>query len=182
MTNRFLLILVFAVAMTIAAPAVSGQTEDAARVRTREQLESLLDKVGPTIKVSFRRSEKQPFNYVGVMQDGLTSADGLEIVISVSTKQTIHFRIFPHYAGSYLNVDKAKNGVGLMRQMLRFSDSNFLFWGIDGSADIFAGYNFTLESGFPEAAITIVLRSISNLDKFIGDMKPVIDGSAAAGQ
>jgi hypothetical protein len=66
-----------------------------------------------------------------------------------------------------------------MRQMVRFSDQNFLFWGADSSSDIFAGYNFTLESGFPDAAINIVLRSIANVDTFIGQMRPSIDGSAA---
>jgi hypothetical protein len=66
-----------------------------------------------------------------------------------------------------------------MRQLLRLNDSNFLYWGTDPSGDIFAGYTFTLESGFPEAAVTIVLRSIPNLDLFVGNMKPNIDGTPA---
>jgi hypothetical protein len=41
------------------------------------------------------------------MKTGLKNADSLEIVISVSAEETIHFRIFPHYSGAYLNIDKA---------------------------------------------------------------------------
>jgi hypothetical protein len=128
--------------------------------------------------VSFRLSDKQPFNYVGLLKEGLTNADSIEIVIGVTADQTIGFRIFPHYNGAYVNVDKARNSAGLMRQLLRLSDKNFLFWGMDESGDVFSGYTFTLESGFPEAAITVVLRSIANLDKFVGNMKPMIDGNS----
>ena len=66
-----------------------------------------------------------------------------------------------------------------MRQLLRFTDNNFLYWGIDSSADVFAGYTFTLESGFPDAALRTVLSSIATLDKFVGEMKPMVDGSSA---
>jgi hypothetical protein len=103
------------------------------------------------------------------------NADSFEIVISVSAQDTIHFRIFPHYKGAYLNVDKASNSAALMRQLVRFSDKNFLFWGADDSLDIFAGYNFTLESGFPAASIRIMLQSIAKLDPYVGEMKSSID-------
>jgi len=153
--------------------------QQTSRDATREKLRALLNAEGPKINVTFRQSDKQPYNFVGVMKTGLKNADALEIVISVSAQDTIHFRIFPHYKDSYVNVDKVASGAGLMRQMVRFSDQNFLFWGADSSSDIFAGYNFTLESGFPDAAINIVLRSIANVDTFIGQMRPSIDGSAA---
>jgi hypothetical protein len=153
--------------------------QQATRDATREKLRTLLETAGPKINISFRQSDKQPYNFVGILKTGLKNADSLEIVISVSAQDTIHFRIFPHYRDSYVNVDKVTSGPGLMRQMLRFSDQNFLFWGADSSGDIFAAYNFTLESGFPDAAINIVLRSIANVDAFIGQMRPSIDGSAA---
>ena len=176
--KRVFLVLLFALLTMMVLPAAYSQTaEDPARVKTREQLGQLLDKAGPTIKVAFRQSQKQPFNFVGVLKDGLTNADSFEIVISVTNNKTIGFRIFPHYNGAYVNVDKAKNSVALMRQLLRLSDEAFLYWGADQGGDIFAGYTFTLESGFPEAAITIVLRSIANLDAFVGRMKPNIDGT-----
>ena len=158
-------------------PATTQQTTT--RDANREKLRALFETAGPKINVSFRQSDKQPYNFVGVMKTGLKNADSLEIVISVSAEETIHFRIFPHYSGAYLNIDKVKSTEGLMRQMVRFSDQNFLFWGADGSGDIFAGYNFTLESGFPEASIRVVLNSIAKLDAFVGQMRPSIDGSTA---
>ncbi|HEV7398404.1 MAG TPA: hypothetical protein VGN86_17965 [Pyrinomonadaceae bacterium] len=179
--RRHLLFLLFVFAMLTVVPAIQAQTtppaDDPARVKTRDQLIALLDKIGPVIKVSFRQSQKQPFNLVGVLRDGLTNADSYEIVISVTANQTIGFRIFPHYKGAYINLDKVKNGVGLMRQLMQYNDRNFLFWGADPTGDIFSGYTFTLESGFPEAALNIVIRSIPNLDEYIGKMKPNIDGT-----
>ena len=114
------------------------------------------------------------------MSTGLKNAQSFEIVISVSDKNTIHVRVFPHYNGSYINLDKATDSTGLMRKLLLLSDQNFLFWGADKSGDIFAGYTFTLESGYPEQAIGTVLGSIRNCDQFVGQMRPFIDGSSAA--
>ena len=193
--NRTRLTFAFLI-LTVSSAVVNGQhgTESAAPTRSqtppttqqtntrdtnREKLRALFETAGPKINVSFRQSDKQPYNFVGVMKTGLKNADALEIVISVSAEETIHFRIFPHYSGAYLNIDKVRSGEALMRQMVRFSDQNFLFWGADGSGDIFAGYNFTLESGFPEASIRVVLNSIAKLDAFVGQMRPSIDGSTA---
>ncbi len=101
-------------------------------------------------------------------------------MVSVTPSQTIGFRIFPHYKNGYINVDKARDRGALDRQLLRFCDTNFLFWGADNSLDVFAGYTVTLESGYPEEAIHVVLTSITALDKFVGEMRPSIDGTAAA--
>ena len=173
--------LLLVAALLIAAPSAFAQDNQAMRNRTREQMRTLLDKVStrPDINVAFRQSEKQPYNFVGVMKEGLANCESLEIVISVTAKDTIGFRIYPHYKGGYINVDKARNGIGLMRKLLQLSDEAFLFWGMDASSDVFAGYTFTLESGFPEEAVTVVLRSIRNTDKFVGDLRPTIDGSSA---
>ena len=149
--------------------------ETASRDATREKLRTLLDATGPKINVTFKQSDKNPYNFVGIMSTGLTNADSFEVVISVSGQDTIHFRIYPHYKGAYLNVEKASDSAGLMRQMVRLSDKNFLYWGADDTFDIFAGYNFTLESGFPEESIKVVLNSIAKLDQFVGEMKPSID-------
>jgi hypothetical protein len=157
---------------TTTAPT-SQQT--ASRDANREKLRTLLNTEGPKINVTFRQSDKQPYNFVGILSTGLTHADSFEVVVSISTQDTIHFRIFPHYKGAYLNVDKASNSAALMRQLVRFSDKHFLFWGADNSFDIFAGYNFTLESGFPDASIRIVLQSIAKLDPYVGEMKSSID-------
>jgi hypothetical protein len=175
--RRSFLIAIFILIMT-GAPVVFAQNNDASRNRTRESLAALLDKAGPGINVAFRQSTKQPFNYVGVLKQGLVNADSFEIVISVTANETIGFRIYPHYKNGYINIDNVKNSPGVMRQLLRLSDRAFLFWGADESGDIFTGYTFTLESGFPEEAIKIVLRSIANSDKFVGEMRPNIDGTS----
>ena len=153
----------------------SQQDEEAERNKTRDQLARLLEKAGPTINVEFTQSQKQPYNYVGSLKTGLVYAESFEIVISVTPKDTIGFRIYPHYKKGYINVDKANDRAALMRLLLRLSDRAFLFWGADEAGDIFTGYTFTLESGFPEEAIGIVLRSIVNSDKFVGEMRTILD-------
>ena len=186
-------LLLIALLISAAAPAAlsasqqptaqqpTPQQKEAARIATREQLRKLLEASGPKkgIGITFRQSDKQPFNFVGVLKDGLTNAESLEVVVGVTNDGTIGFRIYPHYKGAYINTDKAKNSPGLMRLLLNLSDRNFLFWGVDSSGDVFAGYTFTLESGFPDKSAEIVLYSIPLLDKFIGEMRPFIDGSAA---
>jgi hypothetical protein len=177
--KRAFAIVLFILA-TLSVSAVYGQQDDeAARNRTRERLGALLEKSGPDINMAFSQSQKQQFNYVGTLRTGLVNAESFEIVISVTAKDTIGFRIYPHYNKGYINVDNPKDRAGLMRLLLRLSDRAFLFWGADESGDIFTGYTFTLESGFPEEAIKIVLRSIVNSDKFVGEMRPFIDGTSA---
>jgi hypothetical protein len=161
------------------ASTAFAQDENAARDKTRERLSALLTRVGPALGVEFKPSSKSPFVFTGIMREGLKNADSFEIVISVTTKETIGFRIFPHYKGGYINIDKAKNTAQLLRKIAQLNDSTFLFWGADDTGDVFTGYTFTLESGFPDKAIEIVLSSIRNSDQFIGEMRPAIDGSTA---
>jgi hypothetical protein len=173
--KQTLLILLF-VLTTFSCPAVyCQQDKETNRVRTREMLGQLIEKAGPDIKVSFSQSQKQPFNYVGTLKTGLVNAESFEIVISVTPNETIGFRVYPHYGNGYINIDKVKDGAALMKLLLRLSDRAFLFWGADDAGDVFAGYTFTLESGFPEEAIKVVLSSIVNSDKFIGEMRPILD-------
>jgi hypothetical protein len=177
------LLISAAASVTFSAPQQpTAQQKEAARIATREQLRKLLDTAGPKkgIGISFRQSTKQPFNFTGSLRSGLTNAESLEVVVGVTDDGTIGFRIYPHYKGGYINLDKAKNTPGLMRLLLNLSDRNFLFWGTDPSHDVFAGYTFTLESGFPGESIEVVLRSIPLLDKFVGELRPFIDGSPAA--
>lgn len=169
--------LIICAAIMAAAPAVFSQEPDAVRDKTRERLSALLQRVGPDMNVSFKPSSKSPFVFTGVMRDGLKNVDQFEIVISVTTKQTIGFRVFPHYKGAYINIDKARNATQLLRKLAQLNDSTFLFWGADDSGDVFTGYTFTLESGFPDKAIEIVLSSIRNSDDFVGQMRASIDGS-----
>src|SRR5688572_15456368 len=174
--KRIGLIVLFILTTVLGSVAVNGQQDkEARRIRTREMLAQLLDKSGPDIKVAFSRSQKQPFNYLGSLKTGLVNAESFEIVISVTPNETIGFRIYPHYKNGYINVDKAKNSAALMKLLLRLSDRAFLFWGADEAGDIFTGYTFTLESGFPEESIKIVLSSIANSDQFVGEMRPILD-------
>ena len=164
-------------AILAAASAVFSQESDPARDKTRERLTALLQRVGPDMNVAFKPSPKSPFVFTGVMRDGLKNVEQFEIVISVTTKETIGFRVFPHYKGAYINIDKARNPTQLLRKLAQLNDSTFLFWGADESGDVFTGYTFTLESGFPDKAIEIVLSSIRNSDEFVGQMRAAIDGS-----
>jgi hypothetical protein len=168
--------LIICLAILAAAPAAFSQEPDAAREKTRERLNTLLQRVGPEINVAFKPSSKSQFVFSGVMSDGLKNSELLEIVISVTTKDTIGFRIFPQYKGAYINIDKAKNSAQLMRKLVKLNDSTFLFWGADDTGDVFTGYTFTLESGFPDKAIEIVLSSIKNSDQFVGELLASIAG------
>jgi hypothetical protein len=165
----------------IAVPAIVAQDAagEASREKTRVRLSALLQRVGPDIQVNFQPSTKSQFVFTGVMREGLTNAESLEIVISVTPKDTIGFRVFPHYKGAYINIDKARNTTQLLRKLVQLNESTFLFWGADDSGDVFTGYTFTLESGFPDEAIKIVLSSIKNSDQFVGEMRPAIDGTNA---
>jgi hypothetical protein len=176
--QRYTIKFLFVILTMITAPAVYAQTDDAARIKTRERLGALLQREGPAINVSFRQSDKNPFNFIGVLQQGLKNADSMEIVIKVSEKETIGFRVFPHYKGNYINIGKVRNQTQFLKQLIQFNDKTFLYWGADESGDVFTAYTFTLESGFPDEAIKIVLASIKNSDQFIGELRPAIDGSA----
>lgn len=178
--KRIFIVVLFALAAISVSPVYGQQDNEAARNRTRDQLAKLLEGAGPSLNIEFRQSQKQPYNYVGSLKTGLVNTESFEVVISVTPKDTIGFRIYPHYNKGYINVDKVKDRVAFMRLLLRLSDRAFLYWGADDAGDIFTGYTFTLESGFPEEAIKIVLRSIVNSDKFIGELRPFIDGTSAA--
>jgi hypothetical protein len=175
------LILLALMSCAVGTTAQTPAQKEAARVATRDRLGQLLAASGPKkgIEIAFRQSDKQPFNFVGVKRGGMTHAEAFEVVVGVSNDDTIGFRIYPYYKGGYVNVDKARNGAGLMRKLLNLSDHNFLFWGADDTGDVFAGYTFTLESGFPDKAIEIVLYSIAPLDQYVGQMRPFIDGPTA---
>ena len=177
----FTTLIVILVTATIAT-AQTPQEKEANRVATREKLRQLLATSGPKrgIEINFKQSEKNAFNFVGIKRGALKNAEGFEVVIGLSAQDTIGFRIYPYYKGGYINLEKARNGAGLMRKLLNLSDHNFLFWGADDTGDVFAGYTVTLESGFPDKAIEIILYSIVPLDNYVGQIRPFIDGSVAA--
>lgn len=169
--------LLICAAILATAPAVFSQESNPVRDKTRERLNALLQRVGPDMNVTFTSSSKSPFVFTGLMRDALKNVDQFEIVITVTTKETIGFRVFPHYKGAYINIDKARNPTQLLRKLAQLNDTTFLFWGADDSGDVFTGYTFTLESGFPDKAIEIVLSSIRNSDEFVGQLRSSIDGT-----
>jgi hypothetical protein len=184
MKHKLLIIALALLFCVCPAAAQTQQEKEAARVATREKLRQLLTASGPKkgIEISFKQSEKQPFNFVGAKRDGLTNSDFLEVVVSVTADDTVGFRVYPHYKGAYINLNRAKDANGLMRLLLNLSDKNFLYWGADSTNDVFAGYTFTLESGFPDKAIEIVLYSIAPIDGFVGKIRPFLDDAPAHSQ
>lgn len=162
--------------------SASAFAQESSRDATRARLRKVLESAGKLsdVRATFRTSEKEPYNFIATIADGLTSAESLEVVIRVTDNETINFRVYPHYNGGYINVDNAKDADGLMRTLLLFTDHNFLFWGIDDANDAFCGYTFTLESGFPDKAVETVVRSIRNADHFVAKLRPFIDGTSAA--
>jgi len=176
MKSPWMIRLFLLVTLLIAAPAIFGQAE-ATQEKTRLRLTALLERVGPDINVQFKPSAKSQFVFSGIMREGLANAEALEIIVTATEDQTIRFRVFPKYKGGYINIDKAKNGAQLLRKLVQLNSSTFLFWGADNDGDVFTGYTFTLESGFPDEALKIVLSSIKNSDKFVGEMKPSIDSA-----
>jgi hypothetical protein len=69
-----------------------------------------------------------------------------EVYLLVTDQDEIRIQVFPIYKGKYINLEKVKDNVGLMRRMLGLNLNSFPFWGADKSNDVFAGYAITLES------------------------------------
>lgn len=171
--------IVLAVLTIVLAIAPTAIAEPSPRDAIREKLRGVLNAAGKLsdVKATFKQSEKEPYNFIATIDDGLTHSEALEVVIRVTPNDTIGLRVYPHYKDGYINVDKAKDAAGLMRAMLLLTDHNFLFWGIDDEGDAFAGYTITLESGFPPEGVETVVRSIRNTDAFVGKLRPFIDGT-----
>lgn len=181
--KRLLLLPLLILPLTFMASVANAQ-DDVRRNATRDKLRQVLETASQRkdVNTTFRQATRNPYNFVGTMEAGMnfSHVQNLEIVISVTKDETIGFRVYPHYKGGYINIDKAKDPLGFAKKLLVMSDRNFLYWGIDDTGDAFAAYTFTLESGFPSEAIIIVLRSIRNTDGFVGELRPFIDGSGTA--
>lgn len=178
----FVVVMIAGVSVLPFAPARAQEVtaeQSAKRDATRDKLAALLAEAGPRIGVTFIQSSKSPHNFSTTLRNGLTNASALEFVVGATARDTIFFRVFPIVGTGYVNIDKVRDKDALTRQLLRFSDDNFLFWGVDSSGDIFAGYNVTLESGFPDAAINVVIQSMPAIDQYVGQLRPAIDGRKA---
>ena len=72
-------------------------------------------------------------------------------------------------------MDRVRDPNGLALEVLHLSAHTFVHWGVDDASHVFAAYAFTLESGFPEEAITEVLRSIPLVDASVGEVVQFIE-------
>lgn len=160
-----------------AKPAPADTVPTATRVETRDKLEALLATYSKTLGFHrWYRSSSEPFNVVAFYDRDLRYATQLEVVMSVTRQNTIGFRVFPHWNWNgphqpdYIDLDEVRDPVGLMKEALRLSDQNFLFWGMDSSHDLFAGFTVTLEDGFPPDVLRIVLASVPLVDDSVGDL------------
>ena len=171
--NLFLsLALLLAFSGNLAAQTKNG--EDATRNANRERMRSALQVVGPKIGVQFRQSERQPYNFIGSLDDGLKNAESMEILVMIGTRDVITVQVYPHLSGgNYINLERSNNGQELMRKLLNFNDGGFFFWGADDVNDVFAAFTFTLESGFPDEAVDVVMRSVPLLDNKVGELASV---------
>ena len=163
------------VLLTLLAASASAQNDDANREATRERVRAALQATGPRMNVNFKQSERQPFNFVGSLTDGLTNSESMEILILIGRNDVLTVQAYPHLTGNkYINIDRSPNGTGLMRRLLSNNDGQFFYWGMDDVYDVFAAFTFTLESGFPSESLDMVLRSIPLLDKKVGEMALLI--------
>src|SRR5437762_13333028 len=71
--------LLIGVAILATASTAFSQENDAARDKTRERLNALLQRVGPDLGVPFKPSSKSQYVFTGVMRDGLKNCDSFEI-------------------------------------------------------------------------------------------------------
>ncbi len=167
--------------LIVAAPAFA-QNRAPSRDDARAMLQASLNKYGPTdgVNISFSGVDGHPYNFAGSATGGLKYSDSLEVVIVLSDQSTITVMVYPHYKGGYINLDKAKDSAGLMHKLLTINHTGFFSWGADDTDDVFAAFNFTLESGYPDEALNVVLRSIRNLDSYVGQLQPQIDGTTGA--
>jgi hypothetical protein len=162
--------------LTVSGVGAAAQTDaDAVRAmtRTRNQLDSLLNAYGSTLKMRFyRSSDNDPFQIEGIFDQNLRYSSQFELQFNVTPQNTIGVRVYPNWYDEHerINIDRVFDGNSLARQLLHFSASSFFAWGVDDASDVFARFTFTLESGFPDEAIKVVLRSIPLLDESVGEM------------
>jgi hypothetical protein len=158
----------------VGAQTLSAQSpNDSVQAATLAQLKTVIASYEPAQAIRWYRAN-DPFDLDGFYDKGLKWANRLEIYITVTRQATIWIRVYPQYYGHHVNLEHVHDSTGLMRQMLRLSYHNFFFWGLDDQRDAFAGYQFTLESGFPEAAVKEVIKSIPLVDGAVGDLTPFI--------
>ena len=171
MSHRCLAAL--ALAVSGLQPLAAQSANDSVQAATLEQMKAVIATYEPAKTIRWYRAN-DAFDLDGFYDKGLRWASRLEIYITVTRQSTIWVRVYPQYYGHHINLNRVHDPNGLMQQMLRFSYHNFFFWGLDDKREAFAGYQFTLESGFPEASVKEVIKSIPLIDESVGDLTPFI--------
>ena len=126
------------------------------------------------IDMDFHQSTRSPYTIAAMKIGGMKYSEALEADWFVTDKDTIELRVYPKYAGAYVNINRTRDQLAFMRKLLNMNYHNFMLWGADDTGDIFFGYSFTLESGFPADSIITVARSITNQDQFVGKLVPLV--------
>ncbi len=160
---------------TVGAVAAQKIDVDSVQVVTWNKLDSLLATYGPARDIRWHRKPNEPLTMVGSLDKGLKYAWSFDIFITITEKATIWFRVYPVIAGDYINLETCRDPQGLMRKMLRDNYRNFFWWATNDAWDVFAGFQFTLESGFPDEAFKVVIRSVPLIDESVGEMLPFIE-------
>jgi len=156
-------------------PRLAAQSDgDSTQVATRDKLRTLFATYPPAKEFRWYRTG-DPFVIEGFLDKGLIHTPRFEIFVTVTTHKTIWFRVYPMFGGDYINLDSLTDAKAAMQKLLRQNYSNFFFWGADNDLDVYAGFEFTLESGFPEEAIKVVIRSIPLIDQSVGEIIPFME-------
>lgn len=156
-------------------PLATQTDTSAVRDSTRQQLEALLTTYGPARDMRFRRSGTEPYDIVGSWDKPMQFVSRFDIRVSVTRERTIGFRVYPRWHGARINLNRVRDRHRLMEKLLRDADQSFLHWAVNPDQEVFAGFTFTLESGFPEDAIKVVIRSIPLLDRSVGELAPLTE-------
>ena len=154
--------------------AAAQSVGDSVQVATRDKLRTLFATYGPAKEFRWYRTD-DPFVMQGFLDKGLIHTPRFEVYVTVTTRKTIWFRVYPQFSGDYINLDQVTEPQVVMQKLLRDSYRNFFFWGADDNLDVFAGFEFTLESGFPEEAVKVVIRSIPLIDQSVAELVPFIE-------
>lgn len=163
----------WAALMLSGAGATDAQTDPVAfRKATYNRLWALVKGYAPGLNYRVYPVD-DPYSILLFYEKDLRYTRRFEIYVTVTREQTIGFRIYPL---GYFNLYKETGDPdGLMKELLRLSDEGFFYWAADDDEDVFAAYTFTLESGFPEEAIKVVIRSIPLIDASVGDILRFFD-------
>lgn len=153
-------------------PMLAQGDVDAVRRQTFDRLWAVVHPYGSSLHYRVYGMQHDPFTIEAFYDKDLRYTPRFEVYISVTRQQTIQFRIYPQLSGQHINLDSLSQPDSVMQKVLRFSDRGFFFWAADENLDLFAGYTFTLESGFPDEAVKEVLRSIPLLDSSVGELVP----------